>query len=396
MKADTNAVREEACDYLQRKWPPIKLKPRSKEPPRGTHAANTITWDNVDKLTADDNIGVQFAESADLRDLDLDYQTAADLAKEVGLTDATAGFGRKSVGTGHLLYKAPGCEAKKFELPESDGYPKPLPMHAGKLSGLVLEIRGADNTYTMFPPSIHPETGETLEWNGSRREPLEITAGELRTLAGQHAVAAAALYFYPQNASDRYEVRMALSGALIQSGMKDERAKIYVQAVARLAGDPKWKEDFVKNTGRRLKDGKKASGIPKLVKFLQLSKACERVFREWLQIGNGPVRDDENVAKLNESYALVIVGDKTAIMKSGADGGIKFLTHSAFELWHANRFIYYQDKSGDQKKIFAESDSTSYNGPLISHLFSVPVRSGAPIACISSPHSIHKNDSFGC
>lgn len=60
---------------------------------------------------------------------------------------------------------------------------------------------------------------------------------------------------------------------------------------------------------------------------------------------------EARIAKLNESYALVIVGDKTAILKLAADGGIKFLTHSAFELWHANRFIYYQDKNGDQKKI---------------------------------------------
>ena len=60
---------------------------------------------------------------------------------------------------------------------------------------------------------------------------------------------------------------------------------------------------------------------------------------------------DSHVAKLNESYALVIVGDKIAIMNLAVDGAIKFLTHGAFELWHANRYIYYQDKNGDQKKI---------------------------------------------
>lgn len=60
---------------------------------------------------------------------------------------------------------------------------------------------------------------------------------------------------------------------------------------------------------------------------------------------------DPRVAKLNETYALVIVGDKTAIMKLAADGGIKLLTHSAFDLWHANNYIFYQDKNGDQKRI---------------------------------------------
>ena len=59
---------------------------------------------------------------------------------------------------------------------------------------------------------------------------------------------------------------------------------------------------------------------------------------------------EPRIAKLNETYALVIVGDKTAILKTSTDV-IKFLTHSAFELWHANQFIYYRDKNGDQKRI---------------------------------------------
>ena len=110
---------------------------------------------------------MRFTESGGLKDLDLDYQAAADLAKAVGLLDTTAAFGRPSVGVGHLLYNAPGTKAKKFELPEGS-YPKPLPLHDGKPSLLVLEIRGADNTYTMFPPSVHPDTGETLGWIGAQ------------------------------------------------------------------------------------------------------------------------------------------------------------------------------------------------------------------------------------
>jgi hypothetical protein len=320
IKAGTNAVREQACDYLQRKWQPIKLGPRSKEPADITKPqdASAITWGNVDKLTPGDNIGVRFTKSGPLKDLDLDYQAAADLAKEVGLVDATVGFGRKTVGTGHLLYNEPGCDAKKFELPKSDTYPKPLPLHKGEPSLLVLEVRGANNTYTMFPPSVHPETGETLEWNGNRREPLDVPPSTLHTLAGRHAVAAAVLYFYPKNASARYEVRMALSGVLIKSGIKDDLAKIYVQAVAHLAGDKKWKEDFVKNTGRRLKDGKKTSGLPKLVEALQLPKTCERVFREWLLLDGGPVQDDENTIVIREgALSQILNRAEAALMSAG-------------------------------------------------------------------------------
>jgi hypothetical protein len=51
------------------------------------------------------------------------------------------------------------------------------------------------------------------------------------------------------------------------------------------------------------------------------------------------ITTDPHVAKLNEHYALVIVGDKTAILKT-SDDGIKFWTLSAFEQWHANQFIH--------------------------------------------------------
>ena len=275
------AIRNAAGDYLQRGWSVIKLKPRSKKPALSTHDASTITSDNVDTLVEGDNLGVRFTESGDLKDLDLDYQTASDLAKAVGLPDMTASFGRPSVGIGHCLYNAPGTTAKEFELPEG-AYPKPLPLHDGKPSLLVLEIRGADNTYTMFPPSVHPDTGETLNWIEPRRELLDVTAKELRLLAGQHAVASAVLYFYPESASARFDIRMALTGALIRSGMPADLVAVYVQQVARLAGDPKWDEDFAERTEQRLEDDKKVTGIPKLVQTLQLPTACEDVFREWL------------------------------------------------------------------------------------------------------------------
>jgi Family of unknown function (DUF5906) len=47
---------------------------------------------------------------------------------------------------------------------------------------------------------------------------------------------------------------------------------------------------------------------------------------------------DPDVTRLNENHALVIVGDKIAIMITTAEGP-RFLTLSAFEHWHANRFV---------------------------------------------------------
>lgn len=276
-------VKDAASEYLQRGWKLMKLPPRSKKPYKKSFASCTITWENLDALPSDSNIAVLFTTAGELKDLDCDYQEAADLAKAIGLSKGAA-FGRKSVGAGHYLFNASGCEAKRFELPKAPAarpYPRPLPSHDGKPSRLVVELRGNDNTYTAFPPSVHP-SGETIDWVGSQREPEVTTAAELRTLAGRHAFAATVLYFYPETASARYDVRMALTGALARSGMTADLITDYVQAVARLAGDPKWKEDFAERTEKRLKDDKETTGLTKLIEVLQLPEACLNTFHDWL------------------------------------------------------------------------------------------------------------------
>jgi hypothetical protein len=51
---------------------------------------------------------------------------------------------------------------------------------------------------------------------------------------------------------------------------------------------------------------------------------------------------DPDVARLNEHYALVIVGDKSAILKTTGDG-IKFWTPQTFDQWHANQYVHYSE-----------------------------------------------------
>jgi hypothetical protein len=291
------ALIETALDYQQQGWGVMRLPPRSKEPyEKKTHAACAITNDNINSLAEDENLAVTFTTAGALKDLDLDYDVAADLAKAIGL-DAAA-FGRGSV-IGHYLFNAPGCEAKKFELPMGD-YPRDLPLHEGAPSRMVLEIRGNDNTYTMFPPSMHP-CGERLHWVGTRRKPTDTTAAELMTLAGRHAVAAAVLYFYPDDATARYDVRMALAGALVRCGMPADLVATYVRQVAKLGGDPKWEEDFAERTAKQLqKDGKKVTGLTKLVEVLQLPDACVGTFNEWLNGGSG----DDAIVIIAEPYTF--------------------------------------------------------------------------------------------
>jgi hypothetical protein len=60
---------------------------------------------------------------------------------------------------------------------------------------------------------------------------------------------------------------------------------------------------------------------------------------------------DPRVARLNESYALVLVGDKAAAMNTSAAEGFKMLTVSAFKQWFANQSVPYQDNKGNEKQI---------------------------------------------
>ena len=360
------AVVMEASEYLQMGWPVIKLKPRSKKPADSTHEASTITWENLNTLADDDNIGVRFKENGPLKDIDLDLKSASDLALALGMPNRTAAFTRPSVGVGHLLYNSPGLKTHKFKLPGDDlsVYPKPLPLHNGKPSPTVLEIRGgSDNTYTMFPPSVHPD-GETLQWIGDIK-PAEKTADEIARRFGQHAFASAVLYFYP--ASGRYDTRLALSGALLRSGMSESLAKAYVQAVAKLANDPKWQEDFVDNAQKRLENDKTSPGIPKLVEALRLPKACEQTFRDWLNItneGEAPLPEWTPLAfKYSELKATPWVARSFALRKAvthlaaaGGTGKTQFTLQAAiafalgedFAGYHPMRAIKVAIVSGEE------------------------------------------------
>ena len=248
----------------------------------------------------------------------------------------TASFGRPSVGVGHLLYSSPGCEAKKFELPEGHSTQSHCRSTMAEPSLTVLEIRGAADTYTMAPPSIHPDTGETLKWNGNRRDPLEVPAEQLRALAGQHALAAVVLYFYPENAATRFDVRMALAGALIRSGMNADDAKRYVQAVAYLGHDPKWREDFADHTEQRLEDDKPATGIPKLVEALQLPEACKRTFQEWLQRWDELILDPKDPMR----------SARKLLANSFVTGGARILHRyrEAFWSWTGSYYLLCEDE----------------------------------------------------
>ena len=72
-----------------------------------------------------------------------------------------------------------------------------------------------------------------------------------------------------------------------------------------------------------------------------------------------------DIVTLNETYALVIVGGKTAILKETPHepGGYTLLSHSAFQHWFANRHVLYNDKRMSLSKYWmSHPDRRHYEG----------------------------------
>jgi Family of unknown function (DUF5906) len=82
-------------------------------------------------------------------------------------------------------------------------------------------------------------------------------------------------------------------------------------------------------------------GYPISAHVLEQAKPPEYLAR---QIANArEAATDADVARLNQTYALVIVGDKAVVLKEQEDGGFQLLTTSAFGQWHANQTVPCDD-----------------------------------------------------
>jgi hypothetical protein len=75
---------------------------------------------------------------------------------------------------------------------------------------------------------------------------------------------------------------------------------------------------------------------------LEQSKPPEYLARQIVKAREKAI--DPDVARLNQTYALVLVGDKAAIIEEADDGSFRLLTPSAFGQWHANRSVQCGDK----------------------------------------------------
>jgi DNA polymerase I-like protein with 3'-5' exonuclease and polymerase domains len=261
--------------YLTRGLAPVPLAGRTKK----------VTFDGWPEYRADpddlgrfdgNNIGLLWgAPSAGTYDVDLDCPEAIAAADPL-LPITGLVFGRKSAPRSHRLYT---CETEPAYLALTD------PVATDDRKRMLVELRNTGKQ-TMVPPSLHPDTGERVEWfTLDRPEAVEAAALE----RGVRRVAAAALLarYWPKGG--RHYTSLALAGGLLRAwGYDVGRVKSFVCAVARAAGDDEVEDRLraVEDTAEQLAAGKeKVTGWPTVVKHLgTVGQAVVDKVAEWCGI----------------------------------------------------------------------------------------------------------------
>lgn len=313
MKAEKNERKSQGSDvlnvalgYIERDWSPIPIGHREKKP-RYPNGKLITGWQNL-RITAEtapqyftkngqQNIGILLGEpSGDLVDVDLDWPEARALA-DAFLPPTTLVFGRPGSSRSHRLYRVTGLQSKKYAL-------------GGKEENSIVECRSTGEQ-TVFPPSVHEDTGELIEWV-SHGEPGTPSADQLERGVHHLAIASLLRRYYPGTGT-RHDYSLAVAGTLLRAGWAEDVVKDFIEVVARDAGDEEVKDrgKNVVSTAKKLDAGKPVWALRYLEQnFLDADAA--RFLRQHLLT----TKADQAVAELNsKGFAVVQEGDHVRIWR---------------------------------------------------------------------------------
>ena len=270
------SVRQAASRYLAcRGWYAVAIERRSKK-------AYEVKWQTLrlEERDLDErfppgtkrNLGTLLgAASGGLLDVDLDCPEAI-RAASVLLPPTDLVFGRASAPRSHLLYHSTDV-AKSWSFED--------PMRAGQKDAMLVEFRVTGQT--VFPPSIHKETGERIAWDSPHASRYKPIAGlALKDHVREIAAVALLARYWPKEGS-RHDAVNALAGWLARC-WHEERAQRFMETLMETVGHRR--NDYlqaVKDAKRNLDNGHPVTGAPKLIEVLQ--EPGERVVptvAEWL------------------------------------------------------------------------------------------------------------------
>mgnify|MGYP000892439818 CR=1 FL=1 len=302
------AVVEAALDAYHRGMTPLPILRHSKGP---TMAGWTkIRWPDPETDTGEGeaavrqafeeytaggstNLGVLLGEaSGDLIDVDLDHPAASRL-KSYLLPYTAAVHGRETSRKSHYWYRAkPGTlpPTRRLKIPDV----------SGRGSGVSVEIR-TTGSQTLVPPSIHPATAETYEWEGEpwggAEGPAVVDGTELLAQVILLGLCSVLLDAWP-GPGQRHDAYVALAGGLLRYGDSqtvhpfwERNAGLVIRTLALATHDEDGAEqrerEAIYTTKRRLREGGEATGFTRLAEYIG---------EESVQIVERLVRDAEAVA----------------------------------------------------------------------------------------------------
>lgn len=258
-----------ARSYLLRRWMPLPVPTRSKNP-------GFKDWQNFRVTEADlsqhfngkpQNIGVLLgAASGNLVDVDLDCTEAVTLAPYF-LPTTGAIFGRETRPRSHWLYVAP--------------IPKKVAFIDAITGKRLIEVL-TNGQQSIFPGSEHEGTGELVRWYEGG-EPAHVSEETLITTVKRHAAATLLAVHWPREGS-RQETALALAGGLLRAGISEADTAHFIKAVCHAAGDEETRSrvNTACYTQRKLEEGASVTGWPTLAKLIDeriVSQVCQ-----WLAI----------------------------------------------------------------------------------------------------------------
>jgi hypothetical protein len=272
--------RSAAALYIGKDLAPIPLPARSKDPGYPDWPSLRLDLASLDRYFPTGevcNVGILNGTPSHNRiDVDLDCAEARSAAALL-LPPTGWIFGRKTSPSSHWIF-------------ETD-----LPLDTAQdeykdLAGVMLvELRGTGGL-TVYPPSLHKDTGERIAWERFT-EPGQIKLADLQQVVGQVAAATLLARHWPAKGS-RDASALALSGGLSRGGWSAEQVSRFVHAVAVAAGDEeaRMRAGKAEPTARKQQKDKATTGWPKLAELLgeQGDLVVQRV-REWLDLA--PVVD---------------------------------------------------------------------------------------------------------
>ena len=302
------AVVEAALDAYRRGLTPLPIPRHAKSPTMAGWTKlrwpdpTTDTGEGEDAVRAafeeytaggSTNLGVLLGEaSGDLIDVDLDHPAAARL-KSYLLPHTAAVHGRETSRKSHYWYRAkPGTlpATRRLRIPDK----------SGRGSGVSVEIRG-NGAQTIVPPSIHPATAETYEWEGEpwggAEGPAVVDGDELLAQVILLGLCSVLLDAWP-GPGQRHDAYVALAGGLLRYGDSqtvhpfwERNAGLVIRTLALATHDEDGAEqrerEAIYTTKRRLREGGEATGFTRLAEYIG---------EESVQIVERLVRDAEAVA----------------------------------------------------------------------------------------------------